>query len=386
MKVCMISYSVYEFDNRVHRYGETLMAAGCELDVICLSATNKPRQVDYGTGTLYEIQSRQFNEKGPVSYLFKFMRFFFKSVFLLTCLYMKKRYDVIHYHNIPDPGVFIAAVPKLCGARIVLDIHDLVPEFYQWKFGVGQHNSIISMLKYAERVSCRFADHVIVGTHLWKERLVSRSVQPEKCSVIMNAPLPQLFDPVKGIEKRRDAFSIIYPGSLNEHFGVDVAVRGMDVIRKHIPGAVLNIYGQGRQEEMLRNIVTELGLENNVRFHGPVMRHEIPRLIAESHMGVVPKQASLFADEALSSKLLEFVYMGKPAVVSRTTIGQYYFDDTMVRFFTPGDSQDFARNVIDLYDNPEKQRNLSRNCARFNKEHSWQKYRARYLTILEYHD
>jgi len=47
------------------------------------------------------------------------------------------RYQLIHVHSVPDFLVFAAIVPKLLGTPVVLDIHDVLPEFYASKFHVA---------------------------------------------------------------------------------------------------------------------------------------------------------------------------------------------------------------------------------------------------------
>ena len=43
---------------------------------------------------------------------------------------IEEPYDVIHVHSVPDFQVFATLIPRLMGARVILDIHDIVPEFY----------------------------------------------------------------------------------------------------------------------------------------------------------------------------------------------------------------------------------------------------------------
>ena len=54
MKICMISYSQYEFDNRVHRYGESLIKRGDDVDVMesrrCLGFSAESGYVLLGGG------------------------------------------------------------------------------------------------------------------------------------------------------------------------------------------------------------------------------------------------------------------------------------------------------------------------------------------------
>ena len=44
MRVCMITYSFYETDNRVMRYAETLAQRGDHVDVLALRRDGMPRE------------------------------------------------------------------------------------------------------------------------------------------------------------------------------------------------------------------------------------------------------------------------------------------------------------------------------------------------------
>ena len=85
MKICLISYSVYEYDNRVHRYGESLLERGDDVDVLCLGMHDDTEKVaDFNGAILYKIQKREIDERGPISYLLKIMRFYGKAFYWVT--------------------------------------------------------------------------------------------------------------------------------------------------------------------------------------------------------------------------------------------------------------------------------------------------------------
>ena len=50
--------------------------------------------------------------------------------------HLREKYDLIHVHSVPDFLVFTAWLPKLTGTPVILDIHDILPEFYASKFGL----------------------------------------------------------------------------------------------------------------------------------------------------------------------------------------------------------------------------------------------------------
>lgn len=253
------------------------------------------------------------------------------------------------------------------------------------KFDRDDNHFIIRLLKWIEKVSCHYADYVLTVTEMWKKVITSRSVPEEKCSVVLNVPYPPLFDvgDDKSVDKKGKPFTLLYHGALNEHFGVDVAIRAMELIRKHVPSFRFLIVGNGREKESLKKLAHELDLDGHVVFHEPVPRTEIPVFIRQADMGVVPKRSARFADTALSSKLMEFVYLKKPVVVSRTTASQTYFDDSMVGFFEAENVQDLASSIVELIKSPKKRTALSRNADTFNRKHHWDVYKTRYFKILD---
>ena len=125
MYVCMISYSLHP-DSRPYRYLQSLIKRGDRVDVICLGRQGDPYREAYSGGHLYRIQTREFNERSPISHLIGLLKFFIRSAIVCTRLYFKRRYDLFHFHNVPDFGIFCTLIPKLAGVRVILDIHDIV--------------------------------------------------------------------------------------------------------------------------------------------------------------------------------------------------------------------------------------------------------------------
>lgn len=383
MKICMISYSQYEFDNRVHRYAESLVERGDRVDVICLGSKGQSRNEVMNGVCLHRIQVRDYNENSPLSYLKNLLSFFFRSAYICTIMQFEKKFDVHHFHNIPDFGVFCTVIPKLLGAKIILDIHDLVPEFYQRKFNIDAKHSIIRMLRTIEKIAAHYADHVITVTTIWQDTLVKRSVSRAKCSVVLNAPDPRLFyrRPIRK-ENNNSHFYMVYHGNLSEIFGVDIAIKAMKIVRDQIPHAEFHIYGQGRNRTKLVQLATNLCMDGSVVFHEPVSRYKIPEILHRADIGIDPKRDGVLAGEGLSSKCMEYLAVGLPAVVSRIKAAQTYYNTSMVAFFEPGDESDLAKRILDLYYHSRKRRKLIQHSNRFNEEHAWQKYENIYFNIL----
>ncbi|MBN1895395.1 glycosyltransferase family 4 protein [bacterium] len=383
MKICMLGFTHFEFDGRLHRYSLSLVERGDQVDMIGLGDPGEPRVVDFKGVRLYHLDSRDFKEAGPVSYLWNYFYFFMKAFWCVTGLHIRNRYDVIHYHNIPDFGVFCTLIPKMMGARVILDIHDLVPEFYMRKFHVHPRHPVIRALIAVEKASARFADHVITVTELWRRRLAERSVPPGKCTVILNVPIRSVFKPRTQAGKKSAGKLVSYHGNLAEPTGVDLLIRAMEKIKKDIPDIRLQIIGGGRDSDSLKAYVRSHALERWVRFIPARPLEELPAWVYPASLCVDPKREGVYAGETLSVKVMEYLGMGKAALVSRTRAASLYFDEDVVRFFKPGDVDDLAFQIRKLIRSPGTIRRLEKNTGRFFAEHDWKGYCAKYFSLLD---
>ena len=383
MRACMLAYTFYEADNRVRRYAEALAKRGDEVDAIALRRDGQPRFEVIRGVRVYRIQERRIDEKGPFSYLWKLLLFFLRSTWFLAVHRLRSKYDVIHVHSVPDFEVFATIVPRLSGTRIILDIHDLVPEFYASKFKVGERSFVFRLLLLIERLSTAYSDRVIISNHLWKEKLIRRSVPPEKCAAIINYPDPSIFRQSPKPATNRGDFLMCYPGTLNQHQGLDVAIRAMVLLRGNVPNLKFLIIGDGPDREKLKAMVKQEHLEDRVTVQGFVPIETVADTMAMVDLGVVPKRRDSFGNEAFSTKIMEFMAMGVPVVVSNTRIDQYYFNDELVQFFESDNAQDLADKIEGLLKDSEKRNALCAEARKFIEENNWDVKKNEYLDLVD---
>jgi glycosyltransferase involved in cell wall biosynthesis len=300
----------------------------------------------------------------------------------MSRLEMKNRYDLVHVHNIPDTQVFSALLPKLRGAKIILDIHDIVPELFCSKFGKDTKSIYFRILQWKERISACFADHIIVANHLWGEKLVHRSVSQDRCTVILNYPGSSVFGRQPAHQNGQRDF-IIYPGTLNHHQGLDIALKAFSQIRDLIPKVDFHIYGEGPALEGLQNLAAELKIQDRVEFRQPVSTECIAEIMATAKCGVVPKRADLFGNEAFSTKVLEFMALGVPVVLSNTAIDRYYFNPSLVSFFEPGSEENLAEKMLLVLTDEGLRSNYINNSLEFVQDYSWSRNQKIYLELVE---
>jgi glycosyltransferase involved in cell wall biosynthesis len=383
-KICMVAYSPYESDNRVRRYAETLAKRGDQVDVIAISAADARReQTEINGVTVYRVQHRVHDERSEWTYAWRLLRFLVRSSAALTRLHERNRYDVIHIHNMPDFLVFAAWYPKWTGAKLILDIHDVVPELFANKFQTKLKAAYVGLLKTIERRSARFADHVIVSNHLWHKTIVARSVPEERCSVLINHVDSELFS--RHERTRHDGkFIVLFPGSLQWHQGLDIAIEAFAEVKRQVPNAEFHIYaGAGDMKVDLKRLAKRLGLEESVKFHEGVPLNEMAQVIANGDLGVVPKRADSFGNEAYSTKIMEFMSQGVPVVVSRTKIDAFYFEEGVVHFFRSGDSHAMTEAMLDVVNNKELRDSLVTRGYEYVERNGWDRKKKEYLDLID---
>ncbi|MCA1563470.1 MAG: glycosyltransferase, partial [Acidobacteria bacterium] len=171
--------------------------------------------------------------------------------------------------------------------------------------------------------------------------------------------------------------------TLNHHQGVDIAIRAFALALTRMPQAEFHVYGEGPARPALEQLSRDQGLRNRVKIMDRVPIKEISSLMASADLGVVPKRADGFGNEAFSTKILEFMACGVPVVVSRTQIDAHYFDDSLVRFFTPGKEADLAEALVWAYEHRDEHRRRVGIARDFAVRYSWQERVVDYRTLVE---
>jgi glycosyltransferase involved in cell wall biosynthesis len=383
LRIAMVSYSFYETDNRVLRYASTLAKRGDHVDVFALRRNGKPAEEELEGVRVHRLQGRILNEKNRFSYAWRILQFLARATAQVAKFELKEHYDLLHIHSVPDFMVFSGLLPKLRGTPVILDIHDILPEFYASKFASGDQSGLFRLMVGVERASCGFANHVIIANDIWRDRLLSRTVKADKCTVVLNSPDRSIFSRSGIKHPQNGRFLMLYPGSLNQHQGLDIAIRAFAKISKKAPHAEFHIYGDGPSKPDLLELITTLGVESQVKMPSARSLQEIAQIMETANLGIVPKRKDNFGNEAFSTKILEFMAMGVPVVVSDTMIDKFYFDDSLVKFFKSGDEDDLARCMLEMIGNPALRDQLVQNANRFVDLVDWTAKQHEYLELVD---
>ncbi|NJL72862.1 MAG: glycosyltransferase family 4 protein, partial [Candidatus Competibacteraceae bacterium] len=98
----------------------------------------------------------------------------------------------------------------------------------------------------------------------------------------------------------------------------------------------------------------------------PGAHPRVAEIMAAADIGVVPKRANSFGNEAYSTKIMEFMAVGVPVIVSSTRVDRFYFDDSVVRFFESGNVEALTEAMDELLSDPAR-----RAAVRGHRRQDW---------------
>lgn len=384
----MVVHAYYPIgETRVEREALVLRDHGFEVDIFCLGSIKEPTHEVISGINVYHLPIEHHFKNNLFTQFLEYLAFFVLVTFKLVALQHNRHYKVIQVHNLPDWLVFSCLLPKLMGARVILDLHDLMPEFFAAKFNKSINSRIVKLIIWQEQLSCRFADHVITVTDFWRETLIKRGLSSSKVSVVMNVADDRVFcQPASDSRPHQSngSFRLFYHGNLTYRYGIDLAIRAVSKVQNQIPDIQLHIHGWGDYSQKLVDLTEELGLKDHVRFSShSLLTSELPQLIRQADVCLVPYRDDIFTDGILPTKLMEYSSLGMPVISSHTSAIARYFDDTMVQFVEPGNAEDIARRIYDLYRDPARVSELALGCQKFNLRYNWSKIGTDYVGLVE---
>jgi glycosyltransferase involved in cell wall biosynthesis len=252
----------------------------------------------------------------------------------------------------PDFMVFAAILPRLVGAKVVLDMHDLMPDLYAVKFDLDRAGWGVQLLRGVQTVSAAFADAVICVHEPQYELLLRDGVPPRKLNIVMNAADPKLFAPRKKeprIKSEGGEVRVVYHGTILHRYGVDIAVRAFAKAREREPRLRLSILGDGDFLPEVERIAAGLGLDPDVLYlsRARLPLSEVAERIRDAHIGIIPVRDDQ-EDSVLPTKLLEYISVGIPSIATRTRCISRYFDDTQVELVAVEDEDAMADALVRL--------------------------------------
>jgi glycosyltransferase involved in cell wall biosynthesis len=387
-RVGMVTFSPYPWDPRPYRAVAAFLDEGATVDLVCLSDGAAPKRESLNSLEIFRLPI-DHRRGGKLAYLYQYSSFIALSAGILARQALKRAYDVVYVHNMPDILVLSAMFPKMLGAKVILDLHDPMPELMTTIFNASESAIAVRLLKRMERWSMARADLVLTVNIACKRIFSARSCRAEKIGIVMNSPDEKVFPshmsgPAEIRKQRSDGkFVIMYHGSLVERNGLELAVDALQKVRKTMREAELRIYG--RRTPFLDSVMQKIHgttCQDAVRFLGPRALKDLVPEIHACDVGVIPNLRNAFTEINTPTRIFEYLALGKPVIAPRTPGILDYFDNNSLIFFEAGNSEDLAEKIRFVRSHPGEVMETIARAQQVYFSHTWSRERRRLIDLV----
>ena len=280
-----------------------------------------------------------------------------------------------------DFMVFTTLIPRLTGSKVTLFMLEYMPELFQASYGKGAKHPVVKLLRFIEYVSSHYAHRVIAVCETQLRRVVkSNGLDRNKIPVVVNVPDDAIFaQKCVVVSNNGNHFRLITHGALLHRQGVQTLIKAVPLLSEDIPELTVDIVGDGEYRSQLEGLTQRLGVGEYVNTRGHVPIDSIPSYIAPADVAIVPHLLDLM----LPIEAFEYLAMGRPILAAdHTHMREYLGPDTMP-YFRPGDEEDLARRVLELYHSRETRKMYADRAAALYQKRRWSITKLEYLKVYE---
>ncbi|MGX7678033.1 glycosyltransferase family 4 protein [Jatrophihabitans sp. DSM 45814] len=377
-------------DRRVWLECQALVANGIGVSVICPKGPGDPWRQEIDTVRIYKYPPPPA-ARGVLGYAFEFGYCWIITALLSVLVAARDGFAAIQACNPPDTYWALGRLWKVFGKKFVYDQHDLNPEVFLSRFGepTGLSGRLqLRILRFLERMTYRTADRVFSTNESYRKIAMTRgSRSSDDVTVVRSGPDTTVMRPVKPQPDLRKGRRYIaaYLGIMGPQDGVDVTLRALDKL-VHNHGRTdcgLALLGFGDCLDELKELSTQLGLDDYVTFTGRVGPAEIASYLSTSDIGLCPDPKSPLNDVSTMNKTMEYMAFALPVLTFDLVETRVSAGDA-ARYIAPGDIAAFAAAWNELLDDPESRVRLGViGRERVVAELDWAPQAAKYVGVWQ---
>lgn len=301
------------------------------------------------------------------------------------------RPDVIHAHSPVLNGLPALRVARGFDLPLVYEVRAF------WEDAAVEHGtSRADGVRYratrgAETFVLRRATAVTTICSGLRDAIVSRGVAANRVTVIPNAVDPERFSrKLPADAQLRDSLGMNactvlgFAGSFYSYEGLDVLVRALLRVRARTNQVKLLLIGGGPEDERLRQLVNDLGLDASVVFTGRIPHSDMPRYYGLIDVLVYPRVRHRLTELVTPLKPLEAMAQGKLVAASDVGGHRELITDEQTGFlFEPESPDALAARICDILASQPEVLDVMRTAGRHyvETERNWAASVARYESV-----
>lgn len=351
-----------------------------------LTTERQPRHTEYKNVKIRNLPGTNFQKENLAGRLVNYFTFTLSLFFSL--LFSKDKSPIFTVTNPPFLGAIVLLVSKLKGRKYIYIIHDIYPDGII-KINKLSERSIIakiwsrlnkSILKNAEKV-------VVLGRDM--AEAIKQIESSSKVEYIPNGNNEELFSPVKFetnpfviANGLTDKFVVQYSGNM----GIWHDIKPLGSVAKKLENKNIHFVfiGAGiRKKELFE--VWENQVPGNTFLFPYQPKSTIGQTLTACHAAIITLREGL-EGMAVPSKLYGILAAGVPIlgmVPENSEIARVIREENCGYVIKPCDEEMMIKAILELRDNPEKQKLMGQNSRKaFEEKYTTQKIAQKYYQLI----
>lgn len=392
-KVLIVTQYFWPEEFRINELVKKLVSSNCDVDII----TGRP---NYPDGKIYEdfvTSPQMYNDyfgasiyrvkniprgKNKFTLFLNYISFAFLATIYLLKNFGNKRYDSIIAVQVSPIFSVIPAIiyGKRHKVKVNTWVMDLWPDILT-ALNLISNRLIIKLLTFISSLIYRFSDSLLISSQGFRKRLIELGVKeksiyyfPQWVEDVMGTEDIYSTKEYKEIEKLLNAYShlkkIIFTGNIGECQNFPSVLKAIEIL-KHRNDFVLLIVGSGREEDSVRQLVSDNSLETHVKLLGRFPIEYMPSFYHFSDALLLPLAKDPLFEITLPGKTQNYLYAGRPIIGFLDGEGASVLRSSKSGYVCSADNYIELANAIEYVCNlNESERNeLGLSARRYAREH-----------------
>jgi glycosyltransferase involved in cell wall biosynthesis len=381
-KVIMLLSRPLTYDQRVKKEATSLSLNGYNVKILALGRKDE-RSVKDPDNDRFDVDITQLNTISFSTSAIPYLLLFNLIAFIKT---VKRDFDIVHCNDFDTlmAGFFAAKIRR---KKIVYDSH----EFYvaMAKSNVGP--IFANILYHIENFVSRRVDSLITVNSPLADIFAKRGVDKGKISVVMNCKDAQEYkqNPSKVENLRRswnaeNKLVILYNGWLWPHQGLEELITSVGKLKDQIKDVLVVVCGSGSLKGRLKAMVETEGLEEYVRFVGPISLTDNALYVNScDFLFLLYEKTSENALLATPNRLFEAIISGKPVLTNDFgQIRKIVEENRIGVLVNPESVEELCSAILKLRD-PQVRSQFCQNALKLSEVYNWSHEERNLLRVYD---